>query len=147
MRRVLVLASVVLLLGGGSVDAGKPRLVKSRVVSVRYVSPGDVALGGEVGGFCTLNGTDPSTICAVVEPRYGENYVSVEVRDVSPLPVAAMLMQNAQEIAQFCGETNKPIWISSVDEVQFWAGTGQCADGSASIATAGEAIFTFYRAR
>ena len=135
----------LLLVPVGSVTAGKPKLVKSRVVSVRYASPGDTAYEGGIGGVCTLNVTDPFTVCASVEPEYGETYVSVEIKDVSPLPVAGAIMQNEKGVANFCGKTERPVWILSVSEVQFWAGTGTCKGGSPSVATTGEAVFTFYR--
>jgi hypothetical protein len=134
MRRPIkaLVPSVALLLTAIAPATGAPA---ERTVTAPYDTP-----GAQLADVATveINGV------AEAAPVRGEKTVSVALQDDSGRPVAAVLHQGDEEIADFCGATTEPVRLVSRKpvHVHVYAGPG-CSD--VSVATQGTATFTFAR--
>ncbi|MDQ3940902.1 MAG: hypothetical protein M3238_06110, partial [Actinomycetota bacterium] len=125
----------------------------SRRVTVEYRGSAAIRVPYvEVGSFCPLVVPDPSDFdgaedaCLRVESKPTERFVSVELTDALPGKVPGFLVQEGGvPFGDFCGKTRKPVRVPMPGQpLYLFVQHGTC-DGQTSLASKGEATFTFTR--
>lgn len=125
----------------------------SRKATVEYQATASVTVPGIFqGGMCHQVVRDPGEvedlwdICLRVETRTHEDFLSVRVKDDlgGKLPVA-LRQKDSGVFHNFCGKTRGRIAIPYPGEPVYLYVTHGTCDGQTSLASRGDAIFTFTR--
>ena len=142
MRRIGVLALVAVLTASFAVapaEAGKRKTKRTeRTVTGAYSTPAPGVSGtGEFYGACM---PDRQIGCVKIVPKPGELFASIQIEDAVGIPVHAFVTNEDGGIiiAEFCGESEKGLFLGSDDPFLVWAIAGACGDGgTAGAATTG----------
>jgi hypothetical protein len=133
-----MIALLVGLLTGSPVSAGRPKRTE-RIVTVPYTLTSAVNVPGLFAGRCG----DESTGCPRVRLKRNERWVSLEVKDVTGLPVYAYaFVVGGDPVGEACGRTEKPFYAFAY-EIEIYISTGVCyGTTTPSIPTTGEVVVT-----
>lgn len=142
MRRIVVLlliASLSASIAATSAEAAKrknPRRVE-RTVEATYASPAaGVGVGGEFYGACKHG---DGAGCVLITPNPGELFARVEIADALSLPVHGFItdLQANHIVAEFCGTTEKTVFLGSDEQFLVWVFADPCNDGTPAMASSG----------
>ncbi|MDP9067898.1 MAG: hypothetical protein M3N53_06080 [Actinomycetota bacterium] len=142
MKRLLVavmVGSLVLNVATVPVSAAKrkkPNRVE-RTIEAPYEAPAaGVAVGGEFYGACKHG---DGAGCILITPKPGELFARVEIADALSLPVHGFItdIEANHIVAEFCGTTEKTVFLGSDEQFLVWVFAGPCSDGTPAMASSG----------
>lgn len=128
--------------------AGRPIDTEQRVVEREYRSPALGVFAGPANSGAWYFDCEEQVGCVIFRARSGEKYLSVEVRDISGLPVYARVMTpGGHLIADVCEQTERPLKLRGTSEVVIHLVPGLCRDGRPSSPSLGTVVATFSNQR